>query len=181
MKQDEASKTQDPQVQPKFADNQCTSNESAESVPCNTSTLFVGSLHPRIADLHLQKLFSPYGPINRIHIVTHKTAAVPKNNNLEGKSKIPSKYAFTSQQSKGYAFVEYDNIDSARMAMSRLDGRSLLGKNLVVRPARKQKVESLGFSETKVLTAEDAKKECKSIQSKIDLVKKALEDKTKRL
>ena len=30
-------------------------------VQCDTNTLFVGGLHPRIGDLHLQKLFSPYG------------------------------------------------------------------------------------------------------------------------
>ena len=178
MKEDVASERDDP---PQNLENQSTPNVSVELIPCNTTTLFVGSLHPRIADPHLQKLFSPYGSIKRIHIVTHKRAAVLPNKNLVAKSKTPSKYAYDFQHSKGYAFVEYDNVDSARMAISRLDGRSLLGKNLVVRPARRQKLESLGVSETKVLTAEDAKKECKSIQSKIDLVKKALDDKTKRL
>jgi RNA recognition motif-containing protein len=158
-------------------------NHNSSSITCNTTTLFVGGLHPRIGDLHLQKLFSPYGSIVRIHIVTHKPGAVPTHDNPMAKSKTPSKHAYGSQQSKGYAFVEYGAVESARMAMERLDGRSLLGRNLAVRPAKRQKMDSLltNNSETRVLTAEEAKKEQKSIQSKIDSVKKALEQKKKGL
>lgn len=64
------------------------------------------------------------------------------------------------------------------MAMSRIDGRSLLGKNLVVRPARRQKLDT-GTTEAQEVTPEEAKKQVKSVQSKIDLLKKALEEKKK--
>jgi RNA recognition motif-containing protein len=149
--------------------------ESGSSLTCNTTTLFVGSLHPRIGDLHLQKLFSPYGSINRIHIVTHKPGVPPSQGNPMSKTKASTKHSFGSQHSKGYAFVEYSTIESARMAMSRLDGRSLLGKNLVVRPATRQKMDRSDGTEE--ATAEEAKKEVKSLQSKIDSVRKALEKK----
>lgn len=114
--------------------------------------------------------------------MTHKPGAVPTHDNPMAKSKTPSKHAYCSQQSKGYAFVEYGAVESARMAMERLDGRSLLGRNLAVRPAKRQKMDSLlTNSQTRVLTAEEAKREQKSIQSKIDSVKKALEQKKKGL
>lgn len=92
------------------------------------------------------------------------------------KTKAPTKHAFGSQHSKGYAFVEYSTVESARMAMSRLDGRSLLGKNLVVRPAKRQKTDGSSHQIQEV-TAEEAKREVKSLQSKIDSVRKALEKK----
>jgi RNA recognition motif-containing protein len=136
-----------------------------------------------VGDLHLQKLFSPYGSISRIHIVTHKPGTVPTHDNPHAKSRSPSKHAFGSQQSKGYAFVEYSTVAAARLAISRLDGRSLLGKQLVVRPARWQKIDgaTCGSSETKPVSTEEAKRQYKSVQSKIESVKKALEQKKKGL
>ncbi|KAL3775951.1 hypothetical protein HJC23_011651 [Cyclotella cryptica] len=155
---------------------------SPATIQCDTTNLFVGGLHPRVGDLHLQKLFSPYGSINRIHIVTHKPTAVPSHNNPCAKSKTPLKHAFGSQQSKGYAFVEYSTVEAARLAISRLDGRSLLGKTLVVRPAKRQKGDcvaggSANISEVGPVNAEEAQKEYRSIQSKIASVKRALEQK----
>ena len=143
-------------------------------IECNTTTLFVGGLHPRVGDLHLQKLFSPYGSITRIHLVTHKPGASPS---LVG----TTKHTFGVQQSKGYAFVEYGTIESARMAMSRLNGRCLLGKNLCVRPAKRQKMDGAHASEARVVTAEEAQQECKTVQSKIDMLKKTIEQKKKGL
>jgi RNA recognition motif-containing protein len=156
------------------------------SIPCDTTNLFVGGLHPRVGDLHLQKLFSPYGSINRIHMVTHKSGAVPSHDNPCAKSRTPSKHAFGSQQSKGYAFVEYSTVEAARLAISRLDGRSLLGKTLVVRPAKRQKLDcatgsSANISEVRPVSAEEAQKEYRSVQSKIASVKRALEQKKKGL
>lgn len=155
-------------------------------VKCDTNTLFVGELHPRIGDLHLQKLFSPYGKVVRIHIVSHKSNDFPKhqNNNNHSRTAIPTKYTTGLQQSKGYAFVEYTNIGSARLAMSRLDGRQLMGRSLAVRPSRKRMNDqgSGGGGEktgTKAVSVEDTRREYTAIQSKIEAVKRAIEQKNK--
>mmetsp|Transcript_11765 Transcript_11765/g.18649 ORF Transcript_11765/g.18649 Transcript_11765/m.18649 type:complete len:253 (+) Transcript_11765:158-916(+) len=147
---------------------------------CDTSSLFVGGLHPRIADLHLQKLFSPYGEIVRINIVTHN----PNDSkpNVHSKSKIPPKYTAGLQQSKGYAFVEYTNIESARLAMSRLDGRQLMGRSLAVRPSRRKMTDGRVGSASDTgkpmatKTPEEARKEYGAVQSKIEALKRAIEE-----
>lgn len=148
-------------------------NASAAAV-CDTNSLFVGGLHPRIGDLHLQKLFSPYGEIVRISIVTHN-----KNDYK------PNKYATSLQQSsKGYAFVEYTNIESARLAITRLNGRQLMGRSLAVRPSRRKMADvtrSSGGGDsgkgTTQITAEEARREYGAVQSKIEAVKRAIEQK----
>mmetsp|Transcript_22706 Transcript_22706/g.36860 ORF Transcript_22706/g.36860 Transcript_22706/m.36860 type:complete len:250 (-) Transcript_22706:82-831(-) len=147
---------------------------------CDTSSLFVGGLHPRIADLHLQKLFSPYGEIVRINIVTHNPNETKPN--VHSKSKIPPKYAAGLQQSKGYAFVEYTNIESARLAMSRLDGRRLMGRSLAVRPSRRKMTDGRVGSASDTgksiatKTPEEARKEYGAVQSKIEALKRAIEE-----
>ena len=148
-------------------------------IQCNTATLFVGGLHPRVGDLHLQKLFAPYGSIIRIHLVTHKPGASPSY--VGSKSKTTPKHTLGVQQSKGYAFVEYGTVESARMAMSRLNGKCLLGKNLSVRPAKRQKMDGANNDSERVVTAEEAKQQCRTVQSKIDLLKKTIEQKKKGL
>ena len=159
---------------------------------CDTPSLFVGGLHPRISDLHLQKLFCPYGTIVRIHIATHNPSIQDKPNSSNySKSQMPAKYIAGLQQSKGYAFVEYNSIESARLAISRLDGRALMGKTLAVRPSRRKKndVSSGGFGSTKdatgdkgsAVTVEEARREYGAVQSKIEAVKRAIEQKKKGL
>ena len=156
-------------------------------VQCDTNTLFVGGLHPRIGDLHLQKLFLPYGKIVRVHIVSHKSNDSSKhqnNNNHSSRTAIPIKYTTGLQQSKGYAFVEYTTIESARLAMSRLDGRQLMGRSLAVRPSRKR-MNDQGCggggdkTGTKAVSVEDSRREYTAIQSKIEAVKRAIEQKKK--
>lgn len=154
---------------------------------CDTASVFVGGLHPRIADLHLQKLFSPYGEIVRINIVTHNPSMNPKPNsggyksNAHSKSATSSKYMAGLQQSKGYAFVEYRNVESARLAISRLDGRQLMGKRLAVRPSRRKMNDATGATSGKAGTAEEAKREYGAVQSKIEAVKRAIEEKKRGL
>ena len=113
----------------------------SSAASCDTSILFVGGLHPRIGDLHLRKLFSPYGEIVRIHIVTYNPSDPKHNTIVQSKAAIPAKYTTGLQQSKGYAFVEFNSIESARLAISRLDRRQLLGRSLAVRPSRKRASE----------------------------------------
>jgi len=169
--------------------------------PCDKPSLFVGGLHPRIGDLHLQKLFSPYGTIVRIHVATNNPSLningiqnnTPRNNSSKSKSKnfksqIPSKYVAGLQQSKGYAFVEYNSVESARLAIARLNGRTLMGKTLVVKPSRKKRFAGIrgivGESNSSGKASEDnigaieiqeAKREYSAVQSKIEAVKRAIE------
>eukprot|EP00571_Detonula_confervacea_P016222 CAMPEP_0172297414 /NCGR_PEP_ID=MMETSP1058-20130122/449_1 /TAXON_ID=83371 /ORGANISM="Detonula confervacea, Strain CCMP 353" /LENGTH=235 /DNA_ID=CAMNT_0013006565 /DNA_START=131 /DNA_END=838 /DNA_ORIENTATION=+ len=169
LKSEEAEESQQQQAQRRSAISPSS---------CDTTSLFVGGLHPRIGDLHLQKLFSPYGEIDRIHIVTHN----PNDSkpNVHSKSATSSKYVAGLHQSKGYAFVEYRSIESARLAISRLDGRPLMGRTLAVRPSRRKTSEGgSGVGSGKAGTAEEARRECGAVQSKIDAVKRAIEQKKK--
>jgi RNA recognition motif-containing protein len=166
--------------------NQSETRELTHNSPsCDTTTLFVGGLHPRIGDLHLQKLFSPYGEVVRINIVTHNPSMNPRPASTHSKSATPTKYIAGLHQSKGFAFVEYKNIESARLAMSRLDRRQLMGRSLAVRPALKKLGDiSVGIgsgatstgAESKV-TADEAKRQYGAVQSKIEAVKRAIERK----
>ena len=120
-------------------------------------------------------MFSPYGEIVRISIVTHN-----KNDYK------PNKYATSLLSSKGYAFVEYTNIESARLAITRLNGRTLMGRSLAVRPSRRKMADvtrSSGGSDsgkgTTQITAEEARREYGAVQSKIEAVKRAIEQKKK--
>uniref|UniRef100_A0A7S4N508 RRM domain-containing protein n=1 Tax=Odontella aurita TaxID=265563 RepID=A0A7S4N508_9STRA len=137
---------------------------------CRTSTLFVGGLHPRVADVHLQKLFQPYGTITRIFQVKHKEGS------LIG-------------QPKGYAFVEFLTVDSARSAIKRIDGRMLLGRTLHVRPAHNkteggatpdENAGAGGSGGSKPTDTRSLRKEKSEVESKIEAVKRAIEEKRRR-
>mmetsp|Transcript_40774 Transcript_40774/g.95663 ORF Transcript_40774/g.95663 Transcript_40774/m.95663 type:complete len:162 (-) Transcript_40774:104-589(-) len=80
--------------------------------------LFIGGLHSSILDIHLTKLFSTYGNVSR--------AVVISGTDDHTGTKRP----------KGYGFVEMESIQEANNAMKAIDGRKLLGRELVVRPAR---------------------------------------------
>lgn len=95
-------------------------NRLESTTPCRTSTLFVGGLHRRITDAHLHKLFQPYGNVVRIYQVMHKDPGP-----LQG---LP----------KGYAFVEYDSVQSAADAIAKLNGRRLLNRTIAVKPAHQK-------------------------------------------
>lgn len=145
----------------------------ADSIVCDTPSLFVGNLHPRLSDLHLEKLFKPYGELLRIHIVTgsppaettSRTGATPKQ---------PPKHFAQSQKPRGYAFVEYKSVASAKLAISRLNGRQLLGKPLAVRPSHRKPNETAGAKNPKT-----TRKEYAALESRIEAVKKAIEQKKK--
>jgi len=127
---------------------------------CKTGTLFVGGLHPRVADVHLQKLFQPYGTVQRVFQCRH-----PGND-----------------QPKGFGFVDYESIESAQLAMERLNGRVLLGRTLRVRPAT-QKSEPLTSSSSGILTTaiptdlRSVQKQKSNIEIRIEAVKRAIQEK----
>ena len=150
-------------LQQKQNQQQTNSRNSKAASECNTNCLFVGGLHSRIQEVHLSKLFSPYGEVVSIKIVT---------NNPYGSGKL------TTTESKGYAFVEYTTVEEARLAISRLDNRQLLGRTLTIRPSRR-KMNELSRSGTKELSAAEAKRAASSVESKIEAVKRAIEEKKK--
>ena len=118
--------------------------------------------------------------------MTHDKSNSNKSGGAHSKSATPAKYMTALQQSKGYAFVEYGSIESARLAISRLDGRQLLRRSLAVRPSRRKMGDigarvgsGTGPSKSGEVTAEESKRECGVVQSKIEAVKKAIEQKKK--
>ena len=143
-----------------------SSAAEAMASKCQTATLFVGNLHPRIGDAHLTKLFSPYGTLNRVSLV-----------------KIGA-----SGQPKGYAFVEFASVESARMAIRRVDGRMLLNKMLAVRPAHEKTGAAAGNDDggdnnggsKDIKDNRQVRKEKSEVLSKIEAVKRAIEEKKAR-
>ena len=145
----------------------------ATAVKCDTPSLFVGNLHPRISDLHLEKLFKPYGELLRIHIVTGSPPT--ETSKPRAAQKQPPKHFSLSQKPRGYAFVEYKTVESAKWAISRLNGRQLLGKSLAVRPSHRKQNESGAKNPT------SDRKEYAALESRIEAVKKAIELKKKSI
>ncbi len=76
--------------------------------------LYVGSLPFSTTEEELHELFSSYGAIVSVRIVTDK---------------------FTGM-SKGFGFVEMENGDDARKAVEGLNGKALNGRTLIVNEAR---------------------------------------------
>ena len=142
-----------------------SSSAEAMASKCQTATLFVGNLHPRIGDAHLTKLFSPYGTLNRVSLVKNGASGQPK----------------------GYAFVEYASVESARMAIRRVDGRMLLNKMLAVRPAHEKTGAATGNDDgdgtsggKDIKDKRQVRKEKSEVLSKIEAVKRAIEEKKAR-
>mmetsp|Transcript_15261 Transcript_15261/g.31201 ORF Transcript_15261/g.31201 Transcript_15261/m.31201 type:complete len:212 (-) Transcript_15261:198-833(-) len=149
-----------------FSNSRSFSTETIAS-QCRTTTLFIGGLHPRVADAHLQKLFQPYGTVSRVFQVRHKEGP------LEG-------------QPRGYAFVEFEAVDSARLAIRRVDGKSLLGRNLLVRPAHERTENgaegggvgtATGATSVQSSDPRSIRKARSEVESKIEAVKRAIEEK----
>jgi RNA recognition motif-containing protein len=82
----------------------------------SSNKVYVGNLHVRVQQVHLEKLFSPYGTVMNIHVCFHKETGRPK----------------------GYAFCQFANARQADAAMKALHGRKLLGKSLVVQSAKQE-------------------------------------------
>ena len=76
--------------------------------------LYVGSLPFSTTEEELHELFSAYGQIASVRIVTDK---------------------FTGM-SKGFGFVEMESADDAKKAVDGLNGKALNGRTLIVNEAR---------------------------------------------
>lgn len=184
-----------------------SSSTSTKAVPtCTTSTLYVSNLHQRISEPHLEKLFQRFGDVNRVHII-RKAIPLPihgsgggKNGNgngNQGRNNSHTRKGMTrqkhgpKQQYNGYsfAFVELKSIQSACTAMEQLNGVSLLGKDLVVRPANGRSEHNDGGTEdggngdaaAALKDGREMKKQKHDVESRIDAVKRALLEKKRRI
>lgn len=84
--------------------------------------LYVGSLPYSVTEDELRDLFSEFGTIESVRIITDK---------------------FTGQ-SKGFGFVEMANGDEAKRAVEAMNGKSLGGRTLIVNEARPEEKRTGG-------------------------------------
>lgn len=118
----------------------------------NTCTVYVGGIHSRMAQVHLEKLMKPYGTTKRLHLCI-------KNNG------------------RNFAFCEYERVEDAMAAVHALHGRRLLGNTLAVRPAHQESKMGLlrhnggSHNSNKPM---DLKQEQRAIDSKIEALKRKL-------
>lgn len=76
--------------------------------------IYVGNLNYRIREQELENLFSQYGEVTSVKIITDRETG----------------------QAKGFAFVEMADDDAGRRAVSELDGTEIQGRGMRVSEAR---------------------------------------------
>lgn len=130
-------------------------------VELQTPKVFIGGLHRSVTNTHVEKLMSPYGTIVRVHLVTHPDSGA----------------------SKGFAFCQYERLEEAAAAVAALDGRALLGKRILVKPAHEQARSSTSglfsnksSSAAPTTAAGSTDKERRSLESKIQAIKRKLQE-----
>lgn len=85
--------------------------------------IFVGNLDFKTTEEDLRQLFSPYGAVDRVSIMTDRDTG----------------------RSRGFGFVEMANTEEGEKAIAALNGAQLGGRNINVNEAR-PKVERGGRS-----------------------------------
>jgi RNA recognition motif-containing protein len=138
------------------------SSTSYSEVQLQTPKVFIGGLHRNVTETHVEKLMMPYGSIVRVNLVLQPGSSI----------------------SKGFAFCEYETLEQAASAVAALDGRALLGRRLLVRPAYEQQRSTTpgigmasGGGANKVVSRE---KEQRNLETKIQAIKRKIEA-TKRV
>ncbi|MEO0093550.1 MAG: RNA-binding protein [candidate division WOR-3 bacterium] len=86
------------------------------------SKVYVGSLPFSATEAQLQDLFSQYGKVNSVNIISDK---------------------FTNRP-RGFAFVEMESEEAAQKAIAGLNGTEFEGRKIVVNAARPQERRSFG-------------------------------------
>jgi cold-inducible RNA-binding protein len=76
--------------------------------------LYVGNLSYSSGEEELRELFSQYGTVESVAVITDRDTG----------------------RSKGFAFVEFNNDQEAQNAISGLNGKEVSGRSLTVSPAR---------------------------------------------
>lgn len=78
------------------------------------TNIYVGNISYQMTEESLENLFSPYGEVESAKIITDRETG----------------------RSKGFAFVEMSDINSAEMAIEELDGQEIDGRNVRINIAR---------------------------------------------
>lgn len=76
--------------------------------------LYVGNLSYNAGEDELRQLFSQYGTVESVAVITDRDTG----------------------RSKGFGFVEFNNDQEAQAAISALNGKEMSGRSLTVSPAR---------------------------------------------
>lgn len=131
-----------------------TSSSRPMAPALKTSTLYIGNLHPKVAKIHLEKLMEKFGTIERLHTKVTSTSS--------------------------FAFCEMKTIEEAQKAMESLDGITLLGKRLVVKPAHDSNQgpassQQSGDPKSKP-TARTLQKQRQQVEAKIAQLKRKIGD-----
>ena len=79
-----------------------------------TMNIYVGNLDYKVSESDLESLFSEYGTVSSVKIISDKY----------------------NGRSKGFGFVEMENDDEAKKAISGLNGSSLKSRDLTVNEAK---------------------------------------------
>ena len=82
----------------------------------SVSKLYVGNLPFRVTKEEVSDLFSQFGEIKSVNLITDKQTGRPK----------------------GFGFVEFESVESAQSAEKALDGKELGGRALRVNAAKEQ-------------------------------------------
>lgn len=143
--QDEKQREKETKVTEEIPVNKSEWNNNNNNTMSN-STVYVGGLHPRVAQVHLEKLMKPYGTAKRL--------------------------CLCSKMGRIFAFCEYENAEEAQAATKALHGRRLLGNTLTVRPAHQ--ANNKGILRNGTTDSMDARQEQVSIESKILALKRKL-------
>jgi RNA recognition motif-containing protein len=76
--------------------------------------LYVGNLPYNITQSRLQEMFSPFGALGEVTVISDKF----------------------SGRSKGFGFVEFENPEEAKAAIEKMNGTDLDGRSIIVNEAR---------------------------------------------
>nr|GEX85567.1 glycine-rich RNA-binding protein 4, mitochondrial-like [Tanacetum cinerariifolium] len=90
---------------------------------CMSSKLFVGGLSYQTDDYSLKEAFSGFGEVVEARVITDRE----------------------SGRSKGFGFVSYNTEDSAKEAMSAMDGQELNGRSVRVSLATERAPRTGGY------------------------------------
>lgn len=94
----------------RMIEERASAPRAAASVPCK---LFVGSLTDMVTESVLMEMFSPFGKVTEAVIITDRGTG----------------------QSRGFAFVTFENRHDGAQAIEELDGAELDGRHITVKVA----------------------------------------------
>ena len=130
-------------------------DDSLHKTMATSPRLYVGNLHPRVTQVHLESL------------LTARSLAVQQ-----------IQFMTTANSSASFCFVTLPSVADATRAIQLLHGRKLMGHSLVVQPAHQQQPSPAMGAATKTASSSSAKKERRSLDDQIQAIRQKLQDKS---